>query len=58
VPGAAGGCCNAEAEVALLAFQDYYQQIATPFEWKFTTSDLDLVLKRLAAHEPGPALAA
>jgi DDE superfamily endonuclease len=32
----------AEAQAALLAFQDYYQQIATPFEWKFTKSDLDL----------------
>ena len=48
----------AEAEAGLLAFQDYYQQIATPFEWKFTTSDLDLLLKRLAAHEPAPAMAA
>ena len=48
----------AEAEAALLAFQACYQQIATPFEWKFTKSDLDLLLKRLAAHEPAPALAA
>jgi hypothetical protein len=48
----------AEAEAGLLAFQDYYQQIATPFEWKFTTSDLDLLLKRLATHEPAPATAA
>ena len=48
----------AEAEAGLLAFQDYYQQIATPFKWKFTKSDLDLLLKRLAAHEPTPALAA
>jgi len=48
----------AEAEAALITFQDYYQQIATPFEWKFTKSDLDLLLRRLAAHEPGPALAA
>jgi hypothetical protein len=47
-----------EAQARLLAFQDYYQQIATPFEWKFTTSDLDLLLKRLAAHEPAPAIAA
>src|SRR5262249_13157619 len=37
----------AEAEAALLAFQDYYQQIATPFEWKLTKPDLDLLLKRL-----------
>ena len=48
----------AEAQAVLLAFQDYYQQIAIPFEWKFTKSDLDLLLKRLAAHEPAPALAA
>ena len=48
----------AEAEAALLAFQAYYQQIATPFEWMFTQSDLDLLLKRLAAHEPAPAIAA
>jgi hypothetical protein len=48
----------AEAQARLLAFQDYYQQIATPFEWKFTTSDLDLLLKSLAAHEPAPAMAA
>jgi hypothetical protein len=48
----------AEAETALLAFQDYYQQIATPFEWKFTKSDLDLLLLRLAACEPAPAMAA
>jgi hypothetical protein len=48
----------AEAEAGLMSFQDYYQQIATPFEWRFTKSDLDLLLKRLAAHEPAPALAA
>jgi hypothetical protein len=48
----------AEAEAGLPAFQDYYQQIATPFEWKFTNSDLNLLLKCLAAHEPAPALAA
>jgi hypothetical protein len=30
----------------LLAFQDYYQEIAKPFSWKFTTADLK---KRLAA---------
>jgi DDE superfamily endonuclease len=48
----------AEAEAGLLAFQDYYQQIATPFEWKFTTSDLDLLLKRLGAHQPAPVIAA
>ena len=48
----------AEVESGLLAFQDHYQQIATPFEWKFTKSDLTLLLKRLVAHEQAPALAA
>ncbi len=48
----------AEVEAGLLAFQDHYQQIATPFEWKFTQPDLGLLLKRLAAREPAPALAA
>jgi DDE superfamily endonuclease len=48
----------AEAEAALLAFQDYYQQIAAPFQWKFTKTDLDELLTRLAIHEPHPALAA
>jgi len=48
----------AEVQAGLLAFQDHYQQIATPFEWKFTKSDLNLLLKRLADCEPGPALAA
>jgi hypothetical protein len=47
----------AEAQAGLLAFQDYYQQIATPFQWKFTKSDLTLLLKRIAAHEPASALA-
>jgi hypothetical protein len=32
----------------LLAFQDYYAQIATPFEWKFTRTDLRRVLDRTA----------
>ena len=36
----------------LLAFQDYYQQIATPFEWKFTRDDLHRVLTRLPADTP------
>jgi hypothetical protein len=34
----------------LLAFQATYEAIATPFEWKFTRSDLALLLERL----PGP----
>jgi hypothetical protein len=34
-------------EQHLLAFGRRYQQIATPFEWKFTRTDLDRVLHRL-----------
>ena len=40
-----------ELETRLLEFQDYYQQIATPFEWKFTTADLQDLLDRITAHE-------
>ncbi len=47
----------AEAGQALLAFQDYYQQAAAPFQWKFTRSDLNDLLQRIAAHEPELALA-
>jgi hypothetical protein len=38
----------AEVEARLLAFQDHYEQIATPFEWKFTRADLRRVLDRTA----------
>jgi hypothetical protein len=34
----------------LLGFQRYYQNIATPFEWKFTRADLCELMKKLAAH--------
>ena len=40
-----------EVETRLLEFQQYYQQIATPFEWKFTKADLNDLLERIAAHE-------
>jgi hypothetical protein len=40
-----------EVEARLLDFQHYYEQIATPFEWKFTKDDLNALLKRIAAHE-------
>jgi hypothetical protein len=40
-----------ELETRLLEFQQYYQQIATPFEWKFTTADLNDLLARIAAHQ-------
>ena len=34
-------------EQRLLGFGRHYQQIAQPFEWKFTRRDLDRLLKRL-----------
>jgi hypothetical protein len=34
-------------ERRLLAFQDRYEQIAKPFEWRFTRADLHLLLARL-----------
>ena len=38
-------------EHALLGFGRRYEQIAQPFEWKFTRRDLDRVLNRLDGHE-------
>ena len=35
----------------LLAFEDHYRQIARPFQWSFTRSDLDRVLGRIAESE-------
>jgi DDE superfamily endonuclease len=43
--------CLNEIQARLMAFQQHYQQIATPFEWKFTTDDLTALLDRIAAHE-------
>ncbi len=40
-----------ELETRLLDFQQYYEQIATPFQWKFTKADLEDLLDRIAAHE-------
>jgi hypothetical protein len=42
----------------LLAFGDYYRQIARPFEWTFTRHDLDQLLARIADREPHLRLAA
>jgi hypothetical protein len=39
-----------ELETRLLQFQAYYQQIATPFEWKFTKADLNDLHDRITAH--------
>ena len=39
-------------EQRLLAFGRHYEQIAEPFEWKFTRHDLDKLLARTAANQP------
>jgi len=36
----------------ILGFQEHYQQIAQPFEWKFTRRDLDKLVARWADSEP------
>ena len=46
-------------ERRLLDFQTHYETIAKPFEWKFTRTDLEGVLKQLApsALQPQKAVA-
>jgi hypothetical protein len=36
-----------EVENRLLGFQQYYENIAAPFEWKFTRDDLKAMMKKL-----------
>ncbi len=40
-----------EVAERLLAFQRRYEEIATPFEWKFTRDDLARLMRRLSATE-------
>lgn len=39
----------ADLSANILAFQAGYQEMATPFQWKFTRTDLEAVLARLSA---------
>lgn len=52
---------SSQDEIAerILGFQEHYQQIASPFEWKFTRSDLSRLLARplAPAHSPLPEAA-
>jgi transposase len=48
----------AAVEERLLAFERHYEEIAQPFEWKFTRTDLDRLLERLDEREPALHLAA
>jgi hypothetical protein len=46
-----------EVEERLLAFQNYYESIARPFEWRFTKDDLAALLRRLDANPTARAAA-
>lgn len=41
----------AEVEQHLMAFQAYYETVASPFEWKFTKADLHRLLEKLDDQE-------
>ncbi len=43
----------AAVEARLLAFQNHYERIARPFEWKFTRTDLDTLLAKIH-QQPTP----
>jgi hypothetical protein len=43
-----------ELAARVLAFQDHYEILAQPFEWKFTRADLTRLLERLAVRGCGP----
>lgn len=47
----------AEIESRLAAFERHYEQVASPFEWRFTRDDLTLLMKKLA-DKPDHQLAA
>ncbi len=48
----------AAVEARLLGLGRHYEQVAQPFEWKFTRTDLDSLLDRLDTPSPITALAA
>jgi hypothetical protein len=48
----------AAVEERLLGFGRHYEQVAQPFEWKFTRDDLDRLLDRLDTPRPATTLAA
>ena len=51
-------CSLAEATDTILRFQERYQHIAQPFDWKFTKEDLARLLSKLSATPFPAALAA
>ena len=45
--------CLNEVEDRLLRFQEYYESMATPFDWRFTRNDLAKLTKKFRA-QPAP----
>ena len=45
--------CLAEVEDRLLRFQEYYERMATPFDWRFTRADLARLIRKFVI-EPSP----
>lgn len=41
----------AQIEARLKAFEDHYNAVATPFDWRFDKDDLDDLLRRIEAHD-------
>ena len=40
----------AELEERIIRFQEYYEKVAKPFEWKFTREDLNKLMEKLDFH--------
>jgi hypothetical protein len=59
-----GGCSGwdfydlADVPARLDALQERYNLAARPFNWKYTTKDLDDLLDRLTTHHAAPLPAA
>jgi transposase len=47
----------ADVQNRLMAFQDLYNAAARPFNWKYTTADLNALLARIANHERASSFA-
>jgi hypothetical protein len=47
-----------EVAARILGFQEHYQRLAKPFEWKFTRRDLRRLMARCACSEQNPIAAA
>ena len=44
--------CLEEVEERLFSFQDYYERMATPFDWQFTRDDLARLTRKFLTDEP------